>query len=187
MQYWGITLKTRTSPIAVNKTRSCDCKFKYWLLWLVNLESFLFYFSKKMGRSGDGKRNTDLLGMILSKKKLFSWEVTTENLQQITTYNVTFSALVRNGIYSPLPPAPLLGPPLLLLEMTKSMSSSKGTLCQSHVSWSNVQLFTLLLAPLTADKNHRNKSSFDSAFTRQFKAVNWEWYILKTHVSSLKF
>ena len=51
-------------PIVVNKTRSCACKLKYLLLWLVNLEFFFFfffYFSKKMGRSGDGKRNI-LLG-----------------------------------------------------------------------------------------------------------------------------
>ena len=46
-------------PIAVNKTRSCACKLKYSLRWLVNL--FFFYFSKKMGRSGDEKRNI-LLG-----------------------------------------------------------------------------------------------------------------------------
>ena len=47
-------------PIVVNKTRSCACK----LLASLTSESgffFFFYFSKKMGRSGDGKRNI-LLG-----------------------------------------------------------------------------------------------------------------------------
>ena len=44
----------------MNKTRSCACKLKYLLLWLVNLE-FFFTFRKKMGQSGDGKRNI-LLG-----------------------------------------------------------------------------------------------------------------------------
>ena len=34
-------------PIVVNKTRSCACKLKCLLLWLVNFELFLFYFSKK--------------------------------------------------------------------------------------------------------------------------------------------
>ena len=48
-------------PIVVYKTRSCACKLKYLLLWLVNLEFFFFNFSKKMGRSGDGKQNI-LLG-----------------------------------------------------------------------------------------------------------------------------
>ena len=33
----------------------------YLLLWLVNLEFFFFYFPKKIGRSGDGRRNI-LLG-----------------------------------------------------------------------------------------------------------------------------
>ena len=31
-------------PIVVNKTRSCACKLKYLLLWLVNLEFFFFFF-----------------------------------------------------------------------------------------------------------------------------------------------
>ena len=54
-------------PIVVNKTRSCACKLKYLLLWLVNLEFFFFsyYFEKKMGRSGDGKRNIFTIGMAL--------------------------------------------------------------------------------------------------------------------------
>ena len=29
-------------PIVVNKTRSCACKLKYLLLWIVNLEFFFF-------------------------------------------------------------------------------------------------------------------------------------------------
>ena len=55
--------------IVVNKTRSCACKLKYLLLWLVNLE-FFFYFSKKLGRSGYGKRNILLRWPCQKRKKL---------------------------------------------------------------------------------------------------------------------
>ena len=34
-------------PIVVNKTRSCACKLKYLLLWLVNLEFFFVTFQEK--------------------------------------------------------------------------------------------------------------------------------------------
>ena len=41
--------------IGINKTRSCACKLRYSLLY--KWCWFFFYFSKKMGRSGNGKRN----------------------------------------------------------------------------------------------------------------------------------
>ena len=35
--------------IVVNKTRSCACKLKYLLLWIVNLDFLLLLFPKKKG------------------------------------------------------------------------------------------------------------------------------------------
>ena len=64
-------------PIVVNKTRSCACKLKYFLLWLVNLIFFFFfffYFSNKMGRSGDGKRNILLGWPYGSGKRRVHWK-----------------------------------------------------------------------------------------------------------------
>ena len=58
-----------------------------------------------------------------------------------------------SGNHLPLPPAPELGPPEMLLLMTKSMSSSNGTLCQSHILSSKVHFFTLSLALLTAKED----------------------------------
>ena len=61
-----------------------------------------------------------------------------------------------SGNHLPLPPAPELGPPEMLLLMTKSMSSSNGTLCQSHILSSKVHFFTLSLALLTAKEDTGN-------------------------------
>ena len=41
---------------------------------VVNLEFFFFYFSKKMGRSGDGKRNIKNILLGWPKLKLNTWE-----------------------------------------------------------------------------------------------------------------
>ena len=57
--------------IGVKKTSSWACRLKYSLLY--KWFCFLFYFSKKMGRSGDGKRNI-LRGWSESKKK--NWKLT---------------------------------------------------------------------------------------------------------------
>ena len=46
--------------VGVNNTRSCACKLKYLLLYKWFWNFFFFYFSKKLGRSGDGKRSIKL-------------------------------------------------------------------------------------------------------------------------------
>ena len=70
----------------VNKTRSCTCNLKYLLLykwfWI------FFYFSEKMGWSGDGKRN--ILWEWLNWNK--PWELLLV-IEQRLTWTIQFCTL----------------------------------------------------------------------------------------------
>ena len=71
--------------LIVNKTRSCACKLKYLLLWLVNLEFFFFFTFRKewVGRAmgnetfyWDGLFKNRSLTHVSFYRQLFNVDVT---------------------------------------------------------------------------------------------------------------